>query len=137
MIVSLNPFKANLDIADVILPMAPFTETSGTFVNAEGRQQSFHAVVKPLGETRPGWKILRVLGNMLGLEGFQYESSQEVLASANRKSLVLDNTTNTPVRLGSSTTLPVTASIYELDGIVRRAPSLQRTADALRAGGQA
>ncbi|MCK7502212.1 MAG: NADH-quinone oxidoreductase subunit H [Comamonadaceae bacterium] len=60
--------------ADVLLPIAPFTETAGTFVNAEGRVQSFHGVVKPLGETRPAWKVLRVLGNLLGLAGFDYET---------------------------------------------------------------
>ena len=66
MVVTLSPFKANLDISDVLLPIAPFTETSGSFVNAEGRLQSFHAVVRPLGDTRPAWKVLRVLGNLLG-----------------------------------------------------------------------
>ena len=65
MVVTLSPFKANLDISDVLLPMAPFTETSGSFVNAEGRLQSFHAVVRPLGDARPAWKVLRVLGNLL------------------------------------------------------------------------
>ena len=82
MVISLSPFKANLDCADVLLPIAPFTETPGTFVNAEGRLQSFHAVVKPLGETRPGWKVLRVLANLLGLPGFDYESAQDVLVAA-------------------------------------------------------
>ena len=67
-------------IADVLLPIAPFTETSGTFVNAEGRVQSFHGVVKPLGETRPAWKVLRVLGNLLGLPGFDYETSERSAA---------------------------------------------------------
>ena len=57
----------------MLLPIAPFTETPGTFVNAEGRVQSFHGVVKPLGETRPAWKVLRVLGNLLGLPGFAFE----------------------------------------------------------------
>jgi NADH-quinone oxidoreductase subunit G len=84
MVVTLSPFKANLDISDVLLPIAPFTETSGTFVNAEGRVQGFHAVVKPLGETRPAWKVLRVLANLLGLPGFDFESSQDVLAAAGR-----------------------------------------------------
>ena len=74
MVVTLSPFKANLDFSDVLLPIAPFTETPGTFVNAEGRVQSFHAVVKPLGETRPAWKVLRVLANLLGLPGFDFES---------------------------------------------------------------
>ncbi len=66
----------------MLLPVAPFTETSGTFVNAEGRVQSFHAVVKPLGDTRPAWKVLRVLANLLELPGFDYESSQDVLTAA-------------------------------------------------------
>jgi hypothetical protein len=82
MVVTLSPFKANLDISDVLLPIAPFTETSGSFVNAEGRLQSFHAVVRPLGDTRPAWKVLRVLGNLLGLPGFDADSSQAVLAAA-------------------------------------------------------
>jgi NADH-quinone oxidoreductase subunit G len=80
MVVTLSPFKANLEISDVLLPVSPFTETSGTYVNAEGRVQSFHAVVKPLGETRPAWKVLRALANVLNLPGFEYESSQEVLS---------------------------------------------------------
>ncbi|MDB5900030.1 MAG: nuoG, partial [Ramlibacter sp.] len=82
MVVTLSPFKANLEFSDVLLPIAPWTETPGTFVNAEGRVQSFHAVVKPLGEARPAWKVLRVLGNMLGVPGFTYESAQQVLLAA-------------------------------------------------------
>ena len=67
-----------MEYADVLLPVAPFTETSGSFVNTEGRVQSFNAVVKPQGETRPGWKVLRVLGNVLGLSGFDFMSSEAV-----------------------------------------------------------
>ncbi len=139
MVVSLNPFKANMAFADVILPIAPFTETPGTFINAEGRVQSFHAVVKPLGETRPGWKVLRVLGNMLGLSGFDCESAQEVadalLADATHEgSLVegrLSNACQTEVKLAAGACgAPVVASIYQLDCIVRRASSLQMTADS-------
>ena len=84
MVVTLSPFKTNLDISDVLLPIAPFSETSGSFVNAEGRLQSFHAVVRPLGETRPAWKVLRVLGNLLGLPGFDADSSVAVLSAACR-----------------------------------------------------
>jgi NADH-quinone oxidoreductase subunit G len=80
MVVTLSPFKANLAFSDVLLPIAPFTETPGTFVNAEGRIQSFHAVVKPLGEARPAWKVLRVLANLLGLQGFDFDTAQDVLA---------------------------------------------------------
>ena len=136
MVVSLSPFQANMDCADVLLPIAPFTETSGTFVNAEGRVQSFHAVVKPQGEARPAWKVLRVLGNMMKAEGFDYESSQDVLAEifggpapaflpADR----LNNACSAPTHAGVGQA-PCTAAIYQLDGIVRRASSLQMTADA-------
>ncbi|MEN9397557.1 MAG: hypothetical protein RLZ81_2087, partial [Pseudomonadota bacterium] len=74
MVIAFSPFQANVEFADVMLPIAPFTETGGSFVNADGRVQSFHGVVRPLGDTRPGWKVLRVLGNLLGLNGFAQES---------------------------------------------------------------
>ena len=140
MVVTLSPFKSNMAFSDVLLPMAPFTETPGTFVNAEGRVQSFHAVVKPLGETRPAWKVLRVLGNMLGLKGFDYESSADVLAQA--LGPVSEGVTPAPAdKLGNATKAqvlplqtkagrPAVAAIYQLDGLTRRAPALQLTADA-------
>ena len=137
MVVSMSAFKTNMDCADVLLPIAPFTETSGTFVNAEGRAQSFHAVVKPLGEARPAWKVLRVLGNMLGIAGFDFDSSQEVLAAANLDASKLSNATTASTTVPQATAsmpreakVPVSASIYQLDGLVRRAPALQLTADA-------
>ncbi|HCY16173.1 MAG: NADH-quinone oxidoreductase subunit G [Curvibacter sp. GWA2_64_110] len=129
-VVTLSPFKTNLAFSDVLLPIAPFTETSGSFANAEGRLQSFHAVVKPLGETRPAWKVLRVLGNLLGLPGFEFETSQEVLAAATATPVNLSNATQAGITLSASADEPVVASIYQLDGLVRRAPSLQLTADA-------
>jgi NADH-quinone oxidoreductase subunit G len=83
LVVALTPFKDTAaDVADVMLPIAPFTETAGSFVNAEGRLQTFHGVVKPLGDARPGWKVLRVLGNLLGLPGFDQETVDDVLAQA-------------------------------------------------------
>jgi NADH-quinone oxidoreductase subunit G len=130
MVVTLSPFKANMAFSDVLLPIAPFTETSGSFVNAEGRLQSFHAVVKPLAETRPAWKVLRVLANLLDIPGVAFETSQDVLARATAKPLVASNATKAAINLSGSTPAPVVASIYQLDGIVRRAPSLQLTADA-------
>jgi NADH-quinone oxidoreductase subunit G len=130
MVVTLSPFKANMAFSDVLLPIAPFAETSGSFVNAEGRLQSFHAVVKPLGETRPAWKVLRVLGNLLGLPGFDFESSQDVLAAASAQPIQLSNVTDSPITLRGDAQEPVVASIYQLDGLVRRASSLQLTADA-------
>lgn len=138
MVVTLSPFKANLEFSDVLLPIAPFTETPGTFVNAEGRVQSFHAVVKPQGETRPAWKVLRVLANLLGLPGFAFESTAEVLRTIGDGGAVpadaLRNATAAKaVASSGAVPAPVAASIYQLDSIVRRAPSLQLTADARNA----
>ena len=142
MVVTLSPFKANLDISDVILPIAPFTETSGSFVNAEGRVQSFHAVVKPAGEARPAWKVLRVLANLLDVSGVDYDASQDVLKAmaleAQGDALFvpaarLSNACDATIDTQAAEVLPVVASIYQLDGMVRRATSLQLTADAKRA----
>ena len=144
MIVTLSPFKANMSFSDVLLPIAPFTETSGTFVNAEGRVQGFHAVVKPLGETRPAWKVLRVLANLLGLPGFEFESSQDVLqqissvgagqVSADRLNQQQGSASPARITVSAQTTAaPAVASIYQLDSLVRRATSLQLTADARQA----
>ncbi|MEO7335735.1 MAG: NADH-quinone oxidoreductase subunit NuoG [Caldimonas sp.] len=140
MVVVMSPFRnVALDVADVLLPIAPFTETSGTFVNAEGRVQSFHGVVKPLGETRPAWKVLRVLGNLLELDGSDFETSEAVRAEA------LGDVTTIASRLRNDAAAaePAAATpaadaleriadvpIYATDVLVRRAPALQMTADA-------
>jgi len=143
MVVTLSPFKTNLEFSDVLLPIAPFSETSGTFANAEGRLQSFHAVVKPLGEARPAWKVLRVLGNLLSVPGIGFETSQEVLARATgvapsaaaleripAERLSNRTAASAAAPTGAAVGEPVVASIYQLDGLVRRATSLQLTADA-------
>ncbi len=135
MVVTLSPFKANLEFSDVLLPIAPFTETPGSFVNAEGRKQSFHAVVKPLGEARPAWKVLRVLANLLGLPGFAFESTADVLADIDAPTQIaadkLVNTTGAAIDTSDAPqAAPAVVGIYQLDSIVRRAPSLQLTADA-------
>ena len=143
MVVTLSPFKTNLAFSDVLLPIAPFSETPGTFVNAEGRIQSFHAVAKPLGDTRPAWKVLRVLANLLGVQGFDFETAQDVLAhvlgsAENQKAtqvpaVLLGNAAPEDFDFASAPVVgaaePVVAAIYELDGLTRRAPSLQLTAD--------
>ncbi len=138
MVVTLSPFKTNLDVSDVLLPIAPFTETSGSFVNAEGRLQGFHAVVRPLGDTRPAWKVLRVLGNLLDLPGFDADSSQAVLAAAlpgvSNGAVVdaarLSNASSAAIDTSPAEVAPCVASIYQLDGLVRRSTALQLTADA-------
>ncbi|OGA33091.1 MAG: NADH-quinone oxidoreductase subunit G [Betaproteobacteria bacterium RIFCSPLOWO2_12_FULL_64_23] len=123
--------------ASVLLPIAPFTETSGSFVNAEGRMQSFNGVVKPLGEARPAWKVLRVLGNLLGLAGFDYDSSEQVreeLGKPGEFAGKLDNrlagiALQTPSASGGLQRI-ADVPIYAGDAIVRRAASLQQTRDA-------
>ena len=137
MVVGMGAFKANKECCDVILPIAPFTETPGTFVNAEGRVQSFHAVVKPLGETRPAWKVLRVIANTMKVPGFEFESAQEVLQEVfggvvpgHLPAERLSNEVTAPTALAAEVSEPCVARIYQLDSTVRRASSLQMTADA-------
>jgi NADH-quinone oxidoreductase subunit G len=124
--------------ADILLPIAAFTETSGTFVNAEGRWQSFSGASHLSGQTRPGWKVLRVLGNRFGLEGFEYLSSEQVrdeLKALFKEELEFDNS----VKLAASYAKPASDSglmrgaevpIYALDALVRRSKSLQQTTQA-------
>lgn len=138
MVVTLSPFKANMSFSDVLLPIAPFTESPGTFINAEGRVQSFHAVVKPLGDARPAWKVMRVLANLLDLPGFDFESAQDVLkqidgiSDGHIAAAHLSNASDDAAIQITNTNqdVPAVASIYQLDGLVRRATSLQLTADA-------
>ena len=138
LVVALSAYRgAAEDYADVLLPITPFTETSGTFVNTEGLLQGFNGVVRPLGEARPGWKVLRVLGNLLGVDGFEYDTSEAVRADACPAGDIaarLDNRIS-----GISLAMPTAASglervadvpIYFADPIVRRAPPLQQTRDA-------
>jgi NADH-quinone oxidoreductase subunit G len=139
LVVALTAFKdAMVENADVLLPIAPFTETAGSFINAEGRLQAFTGVVPPLGETRPAWKVLRVLGNLLGLSGFQQDNAEQVRAEAiGDPSALAARLDNRAAALPSSLAAPAGAferiadvPIYAADALVRRAESLQLTADA-------
>ncbi len=139
-VVAFSPFEHRaLDYADVILPIAPFTETSGTFVNTEGRAQTFTGVVRPLGDTRPAWKVLRVLGNLLGLAGFDQDSADAVRAGLALDGLPAagcDNALSGPLAVDAS--LPDAAGIervapvriHDADALARRSPPLQKTRDA-------
>jgi len=138
MVVVLSPFKSGIEYADVLLPISPFTETSGSFVNAEGRLQSFVGVVKPLAETRPGWKVLRVLGNLLGLAGFDQDSSEQVREQAVGGDIAsrLSNATSAAAQVVARAdgierfaNLP----IYATDALVRNSTSLQPTSDGREA----
>ena len=139
MVVVMSAYKHGMDYADVLLPVSPFSETSGTFVNCEGRAQSFNGTVKPLLETRPAWKILRVLGNILGLSGFDYDTSEairdEVLgAGVTDLSAKLNNVSTQSLVAGSTSSTGTEriadVPIYFADAVVRRAESLQKMADA-------
>ena len=146
MVVAMSPYKHGMDYADVLLPVSPFSETAGTFVNCEGRAQSFNGTVKPLGETRPAWKVLRVLGNLLDVQGFNYETSEEIRNEvlgmpANAKEIQADlrPRLNNQVKLAPKAAAAVAGGalerlapvpIYSTDGIVRRSPPLQQTSDA-------
>ncbi|SEN48851.1 NADH-quinone oxidoreductase subunit NuoG [Nitrosomonas marina] len=139
-VVSLSIYKGNVhEYADVMLPITPFTETSGTFVNTEGLAQSFNGVVSPLGEARPAWKVLRVLANLLSLNGFEYETVEQVRDDIFLTDVDLDKYLSNSIR-GSVLDFGVHQEgiiqrigeipIYQADPIVRRADSLQETHDA-------
>lgn len=139
MVVVASAYKqdAALEFADVLLPLAAFTETSGTLVNTEGRVQSFNGIVKPAGAARPGWKVLRVLANVLNLPGFQQESSEQVRDEALQQAdgfVTGLNNAIAPVAVAATavTGLQRIADIpvYASDMMVRRAVSLQKTAAA-------
>jgi len=144
LVVAITPFanKALYKMAHVILPMTPFSETSGTWINIEGQWQSFKAAVAPLGESRPGWKILRVLGNLCDCPGFDFGSSEQVLACLREEILAEAETTSVkslhtwewwcPLEfehLGNEKDIIRIApiSLYAIDNLVRRADSLQKT----------
>ncbi|MGO1767160.1 NADH-quinone oxidoreductase subunit G [Advenella sp. S44] len=120
--------------ARIMLPVAPFTETSGTFVSAEGRAQSFKGVVAGLGHSRPAWKVLRVLGNILKLTDFEDETSESVRDSvllngftsklSNRVTVAASEPVTSPVSEGALQRV-ADLPIYRTDAIVRRAHSLQ------------
>jgi len=140
-VVMLGAFKPCRDgteaetYADVMLPIAPFTETAGSFVNAEGKVQSFNGVATPHGDTRPGWKVLRVLGNLLGVDGFdqvtindvraELDFSQADMSTSLREFRVPEKTESRAVDLIRLADVP----IYAVDGLVRRATALQATHD--------
>ncbi len=147
MVVALSAYKHHAtDYADVLLPIAPFTETSGTFVNTEGRVQSFRGAVRPLGESRPAWKVLRVLGNLLEVSGFDYDSGEavreEVLAGLSVADKLNNHITGLDSHILAVALQAATSSnsqglqrvsdvpIYFADAVVRRAASLQMTHDA-------
>ncbi|MGH8758921.1 MAG: NADH-quinone oxidoreductase subunit NuoG, partial [Burkholderiales bacterium] len=145
LVVVMSPYRQRAaEYAQVMLPVSPFTETAGTYVNTEGVVQSFHGVVRPLGETRPAWKVLRVLGTLLDLPGFDFDSIEQVRGEW--QTSVGDVASRLSNEIGGAPAVITPAQsagigraeierigevpIYQADAIVRRANSLQQTRDA-------
>jgi NADH-quinone oxidoreductase subunit G len=132
-VIAFSAFKSNLleQHADIIFPIVPFSETDGTFMNVEGTQQSFKAAVPCFGEARPGWKVLRVFGNMLQLDGYQYTNNFQVLEELQKSLTNEANDEIFDVELVSGAANGLTRiaewPLYRSDAIVRRAEALQKS----------
>jgi NADH-quinone oxidoreductase subunit G len=135
-VVQLSPWITGTEYAHAVLPIAPFTETAGTFVSIEGRAQHFYATVNPLGEARPGWKVLRVLGSLLGRREMEFDTIDEVrracLGGKDIAKLLSNQIGAVPaaVRNGSGLQRIADVPMYFADPLVRRSPPLQRTKEA-------
>ena len=137
-VMAFTPFESDTlrEVCDVMLPIAPFTETSGSFINMEGRLQSFHGVVRGLADSRPLWKVLRVLGNVFGLSGFEYDSSEQVLKEAVNKEGLSEKLNNQSAWQGGAAQAAAKlmrvggVGIYHSDALVRRSAPLQATSHA-------
>ena len=136
-VIALTPYATAQDYAHIILPIGTFFETSGTYVNLAGRWQSAPGCASPVGESRPGWKVLRVLGNLLNVAGFDYLSSEQIRDEL--QSAVGEVTPDNRVDLGSkpsqapqpaASARVVDVPIYQVDAIVRRSAPLQNTREA-------
>jgi NADH-quinone oxidoreductase subunit G len=138
-VVAITPFASDQlrKVAHVMLPMGSFLETSGTYVNLEGVWQSQAGAALPVGEARPGWKILRVLGNLLNLSGFEYQSSEDVreelraLAGAvlSMPAYGYKGTYRASTSQAAGPVGVLDLPMYEIDAVVRRAPALQKTTE--------
>jgi NADH-quinone oxidoreductase subunit G len=144
-VAAFTPYKtyALETCADLLLPIGTFAESSGTFVNCEGRWQSFEGVASPVGEARPGWKVLRVLSNLIDVADSDYQSSLEIRDEL--KELLGEITPDNSARHGKALAKPkvkdaadddIDVPIYQVDGIVRRAIALQLTPEARRSRGE-
>jgi NADH-quinone oxidoreductase subunit G len=138
-VVVMSPWKTGMDYADVLLPVAPFTEQAGSFINTEGRLQTFHATVNPLGEARPGWKVLRVMGTMLRKGGFELDDVAAVRSAClggsgldETLSNKINNSEHKPLAGSQGLQRVTEVPIYFADPLVRRSAPLQETPDAER-----
>jgi NADH-quinone oxidoreductase subunit G len=144
-VIALTPFESDalLESADLLLPIGTFAETSGTYVNVAGTWQSFAGIATPIGEARPAWKVLRVIGNLVDADGFDYVTSEDV-----RDELVeqLGDVTPSNQYAGDGEiakpngedepSAEIDTPLYSVDSLVRRANALQLTPEARRAAGK-
>ena len=147
-VVALTSFVSDslLEAADLLLPVGTFAETSGTYVNVEGTWQSFAGIANPVGEARPAWKVLRVLGNLVGADGFDYVTSEDVLAECRAEigDVGAGSYTVGAASVGAASAAngeddpadEIDTPLYSVDSLVRRAAALQRTPEARRAAGE-
>jgi NADH-quinone oxidoreductase subunit G len=142
-VVAMSPYSSAKEFAHVILPIGTFAETSGTYVNLEGRWQSVPGAAKPVGDSRPGWKVLRVLGNLLNLPSFEYTSSDQITEEVRAEAKAAAGAAPKAVArtLQSKLSLNAPAEVrdvllYQSDALVRRSPALQATAEAQREQGK-
>lgn len=142
-VVALSPYASAREYADIVLPIGTFAETSGTYVNMEGRWQSVPGAARPVGEARPAWKVLRVLGNLLNLSGFEYTNSEEITAELRGeiekgpKFQVKSSARTLQSKLAlNPAALDRDVPIYQIDAVVRRAMALQETAAGIEGRGQ-
>jgi NADH-quinone oxidoreductase subunit G len=133
-VVALSPYASAKEYAHIVLPIGTFAETSGTYVNLEGRWQSVPGAVTPVGQARPGWKVLRVLGNLLGLPAFDYNSSDQITGEIHRQvgdaPAVAAKATARTLQSKLPFAAPATerdVPIYQVDSVVRRSSALQNT----------
>jgi NADH-quinone oxidoreductase subunit G len=141
-VIALSAFASSelLELADVLLPITPFTESVGSFINAAGTVQTIQPSVRPLADARPAWKVLRALGSLLGLNGFLLNTPEEVCGEALAKPIAERLNNGFTAALGLTQEQAISGlervsdlPIYGVDAIVRRAPALQLTRDAKNA----
>jgi len=141
-VVALTPFVSDalLECADLLLPTGTFAETSGTYVNVEGTWQSFSGVANPVGDARPTWKVLRVIGNLVDAPGFDYVTSEDVREefAAQLGEVSTSNAYEGSGKVAKpngedSPAEEIDVALYSIDGLVRRALALQLTDEARRA----
>ena len=140
-VAAMTPFtSASLEkAADLLLPIGTFAETAGTYINCEGRWQSFNGIANPVGAARPGWKVLRVLGNILDVRDFDYQTSEEIrdelanaLGNIELNNAYTGSDTLAKVNGEDASVEQIDVPIYQVDGLVRRSTALQLTPEAKR-----